>query len=82
MPIVEPGLIPDIKMKYFNPQSLILHFPINMRFSPIMYLFRLTSKLVFLTELILVHMQLVTKMIQITNIIMKLHMKINLNTTL
>ena len=69
-------------MRSFILQSFILQYPIKMKLSPIMQILRLTSKLVFLINLILVHMQLVTKMIQITHLVMKLCLEMNLNTTL
>ena len=65
----------------FTLQYLIPHYPIKMRFSPIMHLSIMTSKMVFLMEPILVHMQIVMKMIQIIHLIMKLCMKMNMDTT-
>ena len=61
MTTVEPRLIPDIKMKYFNLQYLIPNYLIKMRLLSIIQLLILTHKLVFLMELIRVNMQLVKK---------------------
>ena len=58
-------------MNSFTLQYFIPNYLINMRFSPIMQLLRLTPKLVYLMEPILFHMQLVTKMIQIIHLGMK-----------
>ena len=69
-------------MNYFTLQYFIPYYLINMRFSPIMQLLRLTPKLVYLMEPILFHMQLVTKIIQIIHLGMKLYMEMDLNTKL
>ena len=82
MPTVESRLIQDMNMKSFTIHYLIPHYLINMRFLTIIQVSRLTSKQVLLMEPILVHMQLVTKIIQIIYLGMKLFMEKNLNTAL
>ena len=68
-------------MKYFTLHSLIPNCPINMILLPKVQLLRLTFKLVFLMEPILVYMWIVTKVIHIIHIVMKIFMVMNLNTT-
>ena len=80
MPTIEPGLIIYIKMNSFTFQYLIPHYHTKIRFSSIMQISRLTSKLVFLMEHIL-NMQVVTRVIQIIYLGMKIYMGMNLNTT-
>ena len=82
MPNMEPGIIPDIKMKYFTNHYLIPNYTTKIILSPIIHLLILNSKLVLLMELIPVHMHLVTKVIHIIHLGMKLSTEINLDTTL
>ena len=81
VPIMELRIIQDIKMKFFTPRSFIPHFPIKNIFLIIMQKSILTSKLVFLMGLILVHIQIVIKVIHTIHIGMKLCIETNMKIT-
>ena len=74
VPTVEPGLIPDTKMKYFTLQYLEYHYSVRMIISPIIHILILNSKLIFLMKLFLVHMHQFTKTTQTIHIGMNLCM--------
>ena len=82
IPTAETGLILYIKINSFTLLSFIFHHIIKDIFLLIMHPSRLTSKLILLMGPIVVHMQMVTKVIQKIHLRMKLWTEMNLDTTL